>query len=179
MIQHMIDNLDIFVCPACGAELEVAGAKIECVKRRHSYNIRDNIPLMFQPNERNGSKNDGTDSVKAFYQETPFPNYEESEGIGDLIQKSQKGIYACLLNDQVPYNIRVLEVGCGTGQLGNFLSTSQRYVFATDMCLNSLKLGQAFKESNGLERIGFYQMNSYSGFQHCPMRHCRFKYFTE
>jgi ubiquinone/menaquinone biosynthesis C-methylase UbiE len=63
------------------------------------------------------------------------------------------------LNEQIPFNAKVLEVGCGTGQLSNFLGISQRFVHATDMCLNSLKLGQEFKNNNNLERVRFYQMN--------------------
>jgi ubiquinone/menaquinone biosynthesis C-methylase UbiE len=59
----------------------------------------------------------------------------------------------------LPFNIRVLEVGCGTGQMSNFLGVAKRYVFATDMCLNSLKLGEEFRRKNGLDNVGFYQMN--------------------
>lgn len=58
-----------------------------------------------------------------------------------------------------PVNIRVLEVGCGTGRLSNFLGVAHRIVFGVDMCLNSLKLGQEFRKRNSLERVGFYQMN--------------------
>ena len=155
----MIDNLDIFLCPACEGNLEIMGNSIECKKCAHQFQVEHNIPLLFWPNKWDDSTKDVTDIVKTFYEETPFPNYEELENVGGLIQKAKKGIFARLLNEQTPFNIRVLEVGCGTGQLSNFLSTSQRFVFGTDMCLNSLKLGQEFKERNGLERVGFYQMN--------------------
>ncbi len=64
-----------------------------------------------------------------------------------------------LLNEQIPFNIRVLEVGCGTGQLTNFLSTASRSVFGIDICLNSLKIARNFQEKNNLKRAGFYQMN--------------------
>jgi len=81
------------------------------------------------------------------------------ESIGDLIEKSHQGIFARLLDEQIPYHIRVLEVGCGTGQLCNFLGISQRVVFGTDMCLNSLRLAEDFRSRHGLNRVGFYQMN--------------------
>jgi SAM-dependent methyltransferase len=36
---------------------------------------------------------------------------------------------------------------------------ANRDVFATDMCVNSLALGQQFKEKNQLSRVHFFQMN--------------------
>lgn len=159
MTRQMIDNFDIFVCPACKGNFEIVGDEIKCKQCHNLYQVEDDIPLLFWPNEWNSSRKDVTNVVKSFYEETPFPNYEDLESVGDLIQKAQKGIFARLLNEQTPFNVRVLEVGCGTGQLSNFLSTSQRFVFGTDICLNSLKLGQEFKIRNSLERVGFYQMN--------------------
>jgi SAM-dependent methyltransferase len=53
----------------------------------------------------------------------------------------------------------VLEVGCGTGQLTNFLSIANRSVLGVDVCLNSLRLANGFREAQGLERASFAQMN--------------------
>jgi len=158
-LTHITENLSIFVCPGCGGDLEIASGKIKCLNCDNCYEVTNNIPLLFQPNEWDSSKDDITAVEKAFYEETPFPNYEDFENVGDLIQKAQRGIFARLLNEQIPFNIRILEVGCGTGQLSNFLGVANRIVFGADLCLNSLKLGQEFKEKNGLERVGFYQMN--------------------
>lgn len=159
MLKHIIDHINILMCPACGGDLEIVGDGIKCIKCDNSYKVEDGIPLLFWPHEWQGLKGDVTDAVKLFYEKTPFPNYEEFENLGDLMQKAQRGIFARLLNGQVPFNIRVLEVGCGTGQLANFLAIAHRTVFATDICLNSLKLGENFRKENGLERVGFYQMN--------------------
>jgi SAM-dependent methyltransferase len=52
-----------------------------------------------------------------------------------------------------------LEVGCGTGQLTNFLSIAHRSVLGIDVCLNSLRLANGFKTTQGLERATFAQMN--------------------
>lgn len=159
MLNHMIDHLDIFMCPACGGDLKIVSDGIKCLECHNDYQVEDDIPLFFLPNEWDRSKKDVSNVEKEFYEKTPFPNYEEFEHVEDLIQKAQKGIFARLLNEQIPFNIRVLEVGCGTGQLSNFLGIAHRIVFGTDMCLNSLKLGQEFKKRNGLERVSFYQMN--------------------
>lgn len=159
MLKHIIDNLDIFMCPICGGDLEITGRQIKCPKCQSCYEVKNNIPLLFQPNDWNSSKKDITDAEKEFYENTPFPNYEDFESVGDLVQKAKRGLFARLLNEQIPFNVRVLEVGCGTGQLSNFLGIAHRTVFGTDMCLNSLRLGQEFKERSDLERVGFYQMN--------------------
>lgn len=159
MLRHMIDHLDIFICPACGGDLEIADNGIKCLGCHNSYKVEDGIPLLFCPNEWDSSKKDVTNRVKSFYEKTPFPNYEELENIGDLIEKAQSGVFARLLNEQIPFGIRILEVGCGTGQLSNFLGIANRIVFGTDICLNSLKLARNFRSKNGLERVGFYQMN--------------------
>ena len=50
-------------------------------------------------------------------------------------------------------------MGCGTGQLTNFLGISCRRVVGTDMCLNSLRLAEKFRREHGLSRVRFVQMN--------------------
>lgn len=157
-LYHMYAHLEVFQCPQCGGELRVGdGQEIQCQQCHTSYPVQDGIPQLFVFHDRDSS--DVTEKIKAFYEETPFPNYEELETAGDLMQKAEQGFFARMLNAQLPYNIRVLEVGCGTGQMSNYLGLSQRIVFGTDMCLNSLRLAHDFKTRHAIERAGFYQMN--------------------
>ncbi len=159
-MKHLLDHIDIFICPACGGDFKIAGEEIRCLKCNNYYQVENDIPLLFLPNEWDSSKKDIKSTMQSFYEKTPFPNYEEFENIGDIIQKAKRGFFARVLNEQIPFNTRILEVGCGTGQLANFLGgAAHRTVFATDMCLNSLKLGQEFKKKNHLEGVGFFQMN--------------------
>ena len=79
---------------------------------------------MFWPHER--VDGDVTDIVKQFYEAHPFPNYDDHDSLESLLKKSRRGIYARLLAEQIPFNSRVLEVGCGTGQLTNFLAIGCR-----------------------------------------------------
>ncbi len=102
---------------------------------------------------------DVTEIVKAFYEEHPFPNYDDHESLRSLVSKSRSGLYAKLLGEQLPDNADVLEVGCGTGQLTNFLGITCRSVTGTDLCLNSLGLAEEFRSSHGLSRVRFVQMN--------------------
>jgi 2-polyprenyl-3-methyl-5-hydroxy-6-metoxy-1,4-benzoquinol methylase len=149
-------NQNEICCPNCGDDL-IMSESIICSKCSTKYNINNGIPLLFLPN--NWDSEDVTGRVKSFYEETPFPNYEDMENTGDLIQKAERGIFAKLLNEQIPFNCKVLEVGCGTGQLSNFLGIAQRKVTGTDICLNSLILANDFKTRNQLDNVNFYQMN--------------------
>jgi SAM-dependent methyltransferase len=114
---------------------------------------------MFAPTEPEFFERDVTEIVKAFYEKTPFPNYEDTDDIGSFIDKAKKGVFAHLLDQQLPFGSRILECGCGTGQLSNFLGIAHRTVFGTDVCLNSLRLAQGFKQRNGLRNVHFLQMN--------------------
>ena len=123
------------------------------------FKDEDGIPLLFWPNNWENS-GDVTELVKSFYEENPFPNYEEADSVSRLQQGAMRGIFARLLDEQIPDSANILEAGCGTGQLSNFLSIRDgRTVFGTDLCLNSLRLGETFRQRNGLENVMFLQMN--------------------
>lgn len=124
-----------------------------------SYQVVDRIPSLFWPNEWDPSIEDVTDKVKSFYEETPFPNYDEFDSAGSLIDKARKSLFASLLDDQIPWRTRILECGCGTGQLTNFLSIAGRTAIGTDLCMNSLRMARDFAEANALRRAHFLQMN--------------------
>jgi len=124
------------------------------------YPVEDGIPRLFVPtNLAEAANGDVTDVVKKFYETTPFPNYDELDNHRALLEKTRGGVFARLLNEQIPYNARVVEIGCGTGQLTNFLAIAHRSVLGVDVCLNSLKLAHGFKTEHGLERAMFAQMN--------------------
>jgi carbamoyltransferase len=150
----------LWTTPCCQAEIRDAGSdRIACSRCGRQFAIEDGIPLMFAPHEGFGTTGDVTEMVKAFYEETPFPNYDDHDSVRSLIEKSRRGLYADALNASIPFNTTVLEVGCGTGQLSNFLGISCRRVIGTDLCLNSLRLGDGFRRQHHLSRVRFVQMN--------------------
>jgi SAM-dependent methyltransferase len=152
-------HLEILCCPACRGELDLGAEEIACRACGRRYPVTDGIPQLFAPNEWEDGREDVTERIRAFYEETPFPNYDDFDSVASLVQKARLGMFAKLLDDQIPSGARILECGCGTGQLSNFLSIANRTVFGTDLCLNSLRLGQEFKRKNGLKRVRFLQMN--------------------
>ena len=145
--------------PCCGASLATENAKLVCEACQHAFEVTDGIPQLFWPHDEIVDPGDVTEMVKAFYEDAPFPNYNDHDSLSTLIEKSRAGLYARRLDETIPYNSSVLEVGCGTGQLSNFLGISCRQVIGTDMCLNSLRLGEAFRREQGLSRVRFVQMN--------------------
>ena len=156
-------HIDLLVCPACNYDnLNKLNDILSCSSCDREYVIRDNIPLMFLPNDWKDSKHDVTEIVNQFYENIPFPNYEEWENTRDLVTKSEMSYYAKMLNEQIPFNVNILEVGCGTGQLANYLGLSSRNIFGTDMCLNSLKLAENFRSKNNINNTKFYQMNLFN-----------------
>jgi carbamoyltransferase len=150
---------DVWCSPNAQSDLRVEQEHLVCTKSGQTFPINDGIPQLFWPHDSIASSSDVTEIVKAFYEETPFPNYDDHDSVRSLIEKSRRGQYARVLDDSIPYNSTILEVGCGTGQLTNFLGISCRQVIGTDMCLNSLRLAEKFRREHGLNRVRFVQMN--------------------
>lgn len=124
------------------------------------YPVVDGIPCLFAPNEWPDGKSDVTDMVKSFYEETPFPNYDDLDAREKLITKAGRGVFARLLDEQIPRPAMVLEAGCGTGQLSNFLGMNWgRTVIGADLCLNSLRLAKGFRDRCSIANAQFVQMN--------------------
>lgn len=71
-------NLDMFCCPACEGNLALPRTQTSliCEGCGHEFVINNGLPILFWPNKWNGTS-DVTQSVKSFYEENPFPNYED------------------------------------------------------------------------------------------------------
>jgi len=152
--------LDIVCCARCGGPLTGAGEALQCSVCQASYSVADGIPQLFVPNQRDEGKLDVTDIVKAFYETTPFPNYDDLDSRESLRAKARLGVFARLLDEQIPPGSLVLEVGCGTGQLTNFLGMDwRRRVIGADVCMNSLQLARGFRDRFGIVNTDFVQMN--------------------
>ncbi len=154
-----VQHIDLMCCPGCGGNLSPISGGFACVNNCRLFHVVDDIPRFFWPNAWDSGKDDVTERMKSFYEETPFPNYDDCDTVARLMEKARRGLFAKLLDEQIPFGTRIIECGCGTGQLTNFLSVANRTVFGTDMCLNSLRLAHDFKKKNGLDRAHFYQMN--------------------
>ena len=143
-------SINLFVCPHCGGKLRFKNNCFKCVSSGIKFSIDSEIPLLFWEDGCD-SKKDITLLVKKFYEKNPFPNYDDLDSKWSLIRRAQKGIFAKLLDEQIQPKARILEVGCGTGQLSNFLGIkSDRTVFAADICLNSLRMASMISKQSRL-----------------------------
>lgn len=152
-------SLSLFICPMCHGDLSTNNDGSKCDSCRRTFEADNGVPLLFCPNDWDG-KSDVTEAVKAFYEEYPFPNYEDVDSSFRLREMANRGVFARLLDEQIAYGSTVLEIGCGTGQLSNFLGMRHgRTVLGIDLCLNSLLLAEDFRQRQGIEDVIFSKMN--------------------
>src|SRR5262249_16186909 len=132
------------------------------------FPMPDGIPLLFV-DEPAGRRADAvpaepagtavTHSVQDFYEDAPFPNYNNFDTLATFVRQADAGL-GHLLRKQMPLNANVLEVGCGTAQLSNYLAaTTLSRVYAADMTLASLRMGHDFARRNDIDSVRFLQMN--------------------
>jgi len=161
---------DNIVCPIDGKPLEVVSDLLISQSGRE-YKVSDGIPLLYVDEKdaripsaaRVGTEDTVTHNVQDFYEDAPFPNYNAHDTLATFVRQADTGVFAKLLRKQIPIKANVLEIGCGTGQLSNFLAaTTSARVYATDMTLASLRLGQTFASKNNIEGIRFIQMNLFA-----------------
>lgn len=153
-----VPYLHLLRCPRCAQPLSQEDQTLLCPDCGERYPIEDGVPHLSVPGVESSVEEVG-ERVRAFYEENPFPDYEDFDSLASLLDKARKGVFAKLLDEQIPFGCRILECGCGTGQLSNFLGIAHRTVIGTDMTLNSLALARRFREQHQLERVFFLQMN--------------------
>ena len=81
---------------------------------------------------------------KVIYNDVKFPNYDDTDDFGTLIDKVERSIFAKMLDNEIPMGATVLEAGCGTGQLSIFLSRYNRQVYGIDISKGSLVEAKKF-----------------------------------
>jgi SAM-dependent methyltransferase len=136
------------------------GERLACHAGGHAFPIEAAIPRLFVANEWDDQRRDVTEIVKAFYEETPFPNYDGLDTRASLRAKAGQSLFARMLDQQVPHDARIAEFGCGTGQMTNFLGMGWgRTAIGVDICLNSLSLAKGFRDRFSINNAHFVQAN--------------------
>ena len=148
---------DLLICPETGGPIRFQDKFIQNEELK-TYPIEDDISCLFFEGAHSSEKD--TKKVQAFYETAPFPNYDDFDDVKSFIEKANRGLFAKMLSEQIPYGSVVLEVGCGTGQLSNYLAAANlSHVFGADMTLPSLRLATKFARDNDIRRVKFIQMN--------------------
>ncbi len=147
-------------CPCgSGEPLRYHGDALVSQGCQHRFPVTDGIPQLYWPQDRTGGSGCGPQPTEIFHEEPDFPKYNDLDSIRSFIETMRKNRYARLLQEAIPYNASVLEVGCRTGHLANFLGTAFRRVIGTDLGLDSLRLANRFRQEQGLNRVRFLQAN--------------------
>src|SRR5262249_10503371 len=115
------------------------------------YQSPGGIPDLRLPSDRK------TEAVREFYSAAPFPGYPARETLVTLREHGRRSEFARLLDEAIPAGARVLELGCGTGQLCLFLATADRVVIGADMARPSLELGAEAAQRFGVEGVLFVE----------------------
>lgn len=108
-----------WLCEGCGA----------------GYCAPDGVPALRLPGDAR------TETVRQFYSEAPFPGYPPHSTLEWLRARAGRSRFARLLDAAIPGDARIVEVGCGTGQMSLYLARADRVVIGTDLTRASLLLG--------------------------------------
>ncbi len=101
--------------------------------------------------------------MQAFYETTTFPGYDGIDSPGVLMDKAKRSNFGAWVDRAIAPMATVLEVGCGTGQMTNFLGlTGTRKVIGVDQSAASLTLGNNFRSKFDLQNVQFIQGNIFA-----------------
>jgi SAM-dependent methyltransferase len=138
----------LLACPACGGTLE---ADWSCGSCRVRFEAADGIPNLRLPGDAR------TEAVRRLYERSPFPGYPPRESLQALRARADRSVFARLLDRAIPGDARIVEVGCGTGQMCLYLSRADRVVIGADLTRASLLLGAAAAQRFGLDGVQFVE----------------------
>ena len=114
---------------------------------------RDNIEYFFGiPNLYFGDEKSLTETQSEFYNDVKFPNYDDIDDFGTLLEKSSKSIFVKKLDDEIPFHSNILEAGCGTGQLSIALSRYNRKIHSIDLSKGSLIEAKKFIDKTDIKK---------------------------
>src|SRR5215468_2156776 len=139
--------MELLACPACSGRLD----RLVCAVCDTRYEGPGGIPDLRLPSDRR------TEVVREFYSDAPFPGYPARETLFSLRERGQRSEFARLLDEAISPGARVVELGCGTGQLSLFLATGDRSVIGADLARTSLELGAEAAKRFGVEGVLFVE----------------------
>jgi SAM-dependent methyltransferase len=98
-----------------------------------------------------------TEVVRRFYQQAPFPGYPPRDSLAWLRARAERSEFARLLDHAIPGDARILEIGCGTGQMSLYLARASRVVIGADLTRAALQLGAAAARRFRLNGVQFIE----------------------
>src|SRR4051812_28396740 len=138
----------LLASPPCGAAL--AGG-LACPGCGRAWPARDGIPQLRLPVEGQ------TEKVRQFYNHAPFPGYPPNDSLTWLRTRAERSAFARLLDAAIPGDARIVEIGCGTGQMSLYLARADRTVIGCDLSRGALALGAAAARRWGVDKVRFVE----------------------
>ena len=139
---------ELLACPACAGALTPDWSCGACGAH---FDAPDGIPNLRLPGDAR------TESVRRFYERSPFPGYPPRDNLQALRARADRSAFARLVDQAIPGDARIVEVGCGTGQMSLYLARVDRVVIGVDLTRASLRLGAEAARRFGLERVQFVE----------------------
>ena len=139
---------ELLACPACAGTLAADWSCCGCGTR---YEVLDGIPALRLPGDGR------TEAVRRFYECAPFPGYPPHDSLHALRVRAGRSPLPRLIDRAIPGDARIVEVGCGTGQMCLFLARADRVVVGADLARASLALAAGAARRFGLERVQFVE----------------------
>jgi SAM-dependent methyltransferase len=115
------------------------------------YDRPDNIPNLRLPGDTK------TNVVRRFYERAPFPDYPPHTSLSWLRARAERSEFARLIDRAIPTDARVVEIGCGTGQMSLYLAHADRVVIGADLTRISLRMGAAAARRFGIDQLQFIE----------------------
>src|SRR5437868_11007404 len=98
------DAHDLLACPRCLGALDAA---LRCVACGAEYAIRDGVVDLRLPADEDDA---GTESVRAFYSRSPFPNYPPHDSLASLRGRARRSDLIAALDEALPRDCSVLDL---------------------------------------------------------------------
>jgi len=115
------------------------------------YEAPDGIPNLRLPGDGR------TEIVRDFYDQVPFPDYPPRASLSWLRGRAERSEFAGLIDRAIPGDARIVEIGCGTGQMSLYLASAHRIVIGADLTRASLKLGADAARRFDLGQVQFIE----------------------
>jgi ubiquinone/menaquinone biosynthesis C-methylase UbiE/uncharacterized protein YbaR (Trm112 family) len=140
--------LELLACPSCAGSLSVDLTCRNCGTRYEAPEGIPNLRLL------DGTR---TERVRKFYEGAPFPGYPPRANLSWLRARAERSEFARLLDRAIPSDARIVEIGCGTGQMSLYLARSDRLVIGADLTRASLRLGADAAQRFEVDQVQFIE----------------------